>query len=115
MKSAKKSTKGKPGRKPKAMKRVTKIARGKRAKLAVFRGKKENTSGGLKQSDLLKNKNGKIVSKKSSLRAKKNKFMQAVSAARKELKIKGFQIVGGKTKAGIELLERARKIHKSMK
>merc|ERR1711918_252138 len=47
----------------KAMK-VSKIAKGKYKKALVFRGSKEKTSGGLKKSDLIKNANGKIVSKK---------------------------------------------------
>ena len=42
------------------------IAKGKMAKSVVFRGSKAKTSGGLKKSDLKKNKNGKIVSAKKS-------------------------------------------------
>merc|ERR1712192_379457 len=84
----------------KMAKRVSKIAKGKRAKYAVFVGRKEKTVGGIKKADLMKNKNGKIVTKKSSARGKKNKFMNAVIAARKALGIKGFQAVGGKTAKG---------------
>merc|ERR1719187_723545 len=39
----------------KAMK-VSKIAKGKRAKSSVFRGRKAKTSGGLKKQDLIKSK-----------------------------------------------------------
>merc|ERR1719158_1469393 len=46
------------------------IARGKFAKSKVFKGTKEKTASGLKKSDLIKNKSGKVVSKKSSERAK---------------------------------------------
>merc|ERR550519_1065308 len=49
----------------KAMK-VSKIAKGKRAKSSVFRGRKAKTSGGLKKQDLIKSKSGKVVSKKMS-------------------------------------------------
>ena len=48
----------------KAMK-VSKIARGK---AWVFSGKKEKASGGLKKADFIKNKSGKVVSKKASLK-----------------------------------------------
>merc|ERR1712146_388179 len=50
----------------KAMKKkaVSKIAKGRFAKVVVFRGSKAKTSGGLTSSDLIKNSRGKIVSKK---------------------------------------------------
>ena len=35
-----------------------------RSKLEVYRGKASHTSGGLKKGDLMKNKQGKVVSKK---------------------------------------------------
>merc|ERR1719375_8031 len=56
----------------KAMKKkaVSKIARGQMAKAMVLRGSKEKTTGGLTAKDLIKNKYGKIVSKKSSGRSK---------------------------------------------
>merc|ERR1712013_825742 len=99
-------------KKKKAAKRVSKIAKGKRAKYAVFVGRKEKTVGGIKKNDLMKNKNGKIVTKKSSALGKKNKFMNAVIAARKALGIKGFQAVGGKTAKGQALLKKARSLYK---
>merc|ERR1719482_851632 len=82
----------------KAMKKktVSKIARGKMAKAVVLRGNKEKTAGGLKRSDLMKNKDGKIVSKKMSAAAKKRfastvgPWMKAVKKARAALKLKGF-------------------------
>ena len=40
-------------------------------RLQVFRGKRTRTSGGLKKVDLVKNKFGKIVSKKKQVKAKK--------------------------------------------
>merc|ERR1712006_30566 len=57
----------------KAMKKkaVSKIAKGKLAKLVVFNGTKEKTMSGLKKSDLIKSKSGKIVSKKQSAQGKK--------------------------------------------
>merc|ERR1712137_1453559 len=70
MKSMKKKSSKKGGMKKKAM-RVSKIAKGKRAKSSVFRGSKVSTSGGLKKSDLTRNKDGKVVSKKASAAGKK--------------------------------------------
>merc|ERR1719409_368175 len=77
----------------KAMKKkaVSKIAKGKFCKVLVYRGTKEKTIGGLTKSDLIKNKHGKIVSKKASLRAKKNSgWTTAIQKARKALGLKGF-------------------------
>jgi len=77
----------------KAMK-VSKIAKGSHAKSLVFRGKREKTSGGLTKADLVKNKNGKIVSKASAMGKKRfaglKKWTEAVSKARKALGLKGF-------------------------
>merc|ERR1719274_291516 len=87
------------------------IAHGKRGKSSVFKGTKVKTSGGLKKSDLKKNKAGKIVSKAASDAAKKGKgykkimaWSAATKAARKSLGIKGFCPVGGKTAKGKSLL-----------
>merc|ERR1712243_55712 len=105
---------GKKGgmKKKKAAKRVGKIAKGKRSRAAVFNGRKEKTKSGLKKGDLIKNKSGKIVTRKASARGKKNKFMNAVIAARKALGIKGFQACGGKTAKGQQLLAKARALYK---
>merc|ERR1711904_751627 len=76
----------------KAMKKksVSKIAKGQMAKVMVLRGSKEKTVGGMTAKDLCKNKYGKVVSKKQSARGKKAPWIQAVSKARKALKITGF-------------------------
>merc|ERR1719335_1428337 len=86
------------------------IAKGKRAKISVFKGTKVKTTGGLKKSDLKKNKAGRVVSAKASAQAKKGKsykWILAVKAARTQLKIKGFCPVGGKSAAGKALLAKA--------
>merc|ERR1739838_426175 len=113
MKSAMK--KAKTGMK-KVMK-VSKIGKGKLAKSAVFKGRKEKTVGGLTKSSLLKNKRGKVVSKGASAKAKKafassplKKWMEAVQKARKELKVKGFCPVGGKTAQGKALYAKVKSI-----
>merc|ERR1712176_584855 len=86
------------------VKKVSVIAKGKRAKLAVFSGKKAKTVGGLTKATLTKSKSGKIVSKALSAGSKKRfvqsalkKWCDATKKARKELGIKGFCAVGGKT------------------
>merc|ERR1739841_209064 len=69
---AMKAMKAKKAMKMKAMKKkVSVIAKGKRARSSVFRGTKAKTSGGMTKDSLKKNKNGKIVSKKASDRSKK--------------------------------------------
>merc|ERR1740122_746826 len=96
----------------KKVKKVSKVAKGRGAKAAVLKGKKEKTVGGLTAASLVKNKAGKVVSKKASVRGKKNKWPQAVAQARKELKIKGFCPVGGKSEQGKKLLAKVRSIFK---
>ena len=80
---------------PKAMKAMKKkVISARLAKRHAFAGKISKTASGLTKSDLVKNKMGKIVSKKASLRAKKNNsfgpWLVAVKKARKALNIKGF-------------------------
>merc|ERR1719453_348586 len=79
----------------KAMKKksVSKIARGRLAKVMVLRGSKAKTVGGMTAKDLLTNKYGKVVSKKRSAFAKKSPWIQAVTKARKALKITGFAAI----------------------
>merc|ERR1712215_391130 len=118
MKKSMKAAAKKTGMKRRAMKKSV-IAKGKRAKSSVFRGTKAKTSGGLKKSDLVRNKAGKIVSRKASENAKKNfkkrgldKWFNAVKAARKALGIKGFCPIGGKSAKGQALLKKVRSLAK---
>merc|ERR1712217_1023833 len=53
-------------------KRVSVIAKGKNARSVVFRGGKAKTATGMTKDKLTKNKNGRIVSKAQSTRAKRN-------------------------------------------
>ena len=89
------------------------IAKGRLAKVMVLRGSKAHTTGGLKASDLTKNKNGRVVSKKKSAAGKKSKWIQACVKARSALKIKGFAVIGGKTAQGQALLKKARSFYKA--
>merc|ERR1719263_2271810 len=98
----------------KAMKKkaVSKIAKGKLAKMVVFRGTKAKTTGGLSKSDLTKNKNGKIVSKKQSAQGKKayahiKGWVVAVQKAKKALGVKGFVAI----KKGTPLYKKAKELY----
>merc|ERR1711964_735485 len=93
----------------KAMKKksVSKIARGSHAKSMVLRGTKEKTVGGMTAKDLTKNKYGKVVSKKRSAFAKKSPWIQAISKARKALKITGFSAI----KKGTPLYAKAKEFY----
>merc|ERR1719335_754272 len=101
----------------KKAKRVSIIAKGKRAKSAVFSGRKEKTTSGLKKSDLVKSKTGKVVSKRASARAKRvyansgiKKWAEACKKARKELGLKGFVAIGGKSTQGKALYAKVRSL-----
>merc|ERR1719263_927184 len=87
--------------KKRAMKKTAKTYKSKQgAKNAVFSGK------------IMKTKAGRVVSKKLSAKGKASKWMKAVVAARKALGIKGFQIIGGKSAKGQQLLKKARSLYK---
>ena len=74
------------------------------AKRHAFFGKIGKTATGLKKTDLVKNKTGRIVSRKRSAMGKKNKWIVAVGKARAFLKIKGFAVV----KKGTPLYKKAK-------
>merc|ERR1719396_325792 len=87
----------------KAMKKkgVSKIAKGRYAKAVVLRGgAKEKTSGGLTAAMLMKNKRGKVVSKKAHAQGQARfgrirPWLEAVVAARKALQASGFVPING--------------------
>merc|ERR1719469_890632 len=136
MKAAMKAMKAKPMKAVKAMKKVKKvmkakamkkkamkrsvIAKGKLAKVMVLHGFNVKTSGGLKKDNLKKNKEGRIVSKAASDRAKKayagsaiQKWNKAVQQAKKALNMSGMVFVGGKTAQGRALYAKAKVIYKA--
>ena len=63
-----------------AMKAMKKKVRGR--KWQVLKGTRTKTQGGLTKTDLIKNKRGKVVSRKQSQRGKQSKWMKACSATR---------------------------------
>eukprot|EP00927_Polykrikos_kofoidii_P035324 TRINITY_DN2990_c0_g1_i2.p1 TRINITY_DN2990_c0_g1~~TRINITY_DN2990_c0_g1_i2.p1 ORF type:complete len:168 (-),score=25.97 TRINITY_DN2990_c0_g1_i2:96-551(-) len=103
----------------KAMK-VSSVARGSLMRASVFAGRKEKTYTGLKASDLIKNKRGKIVSKTSSAGARQRyegsklqKWGQAVKDARKQLALTGYVGLNSPTPEGRALYAKARAIYTS--
>merc|ERR1711933_12708 len=93
-------------------KRVSKVARGKLAKALVLRGSKEKTSGGLTKDMLMRNKRGKIVSKRLSAHGKRSykqveDWVEAVMGARDLLHIRGFLAINGQSLQGRALYMKA--------
>merc|ERR1712124_70504 len=85
---------------------------GKMARSVVFRGTKAKTYTGLTKTDLVKNKRGKIVTKKSLAAGKKNYsnikgWVVACQKARKALGIKGFVAI----KKGSDLYKKAKELY----
>merc|ERR1719456_1170774 len=94
----------------------SKIARGKYAKAMVLRGTKLKTSGGLTRELLMRNKRGKIVSKKASAHGQRAfKFIEtwvdSVMEARTALHARGFVAINGKTLQGKALYVKAKALH----
>merc|ERR1719408_1035292 len=83
-----------------------KVVSARLAKRHAFFGKIDKTKTGLKKSDLVKNKSGRVVSKKRSLLSKKSPWIAAVKAARSALKIKGFCAI----KKGAPLYKKAKEL-----
>merc|ERR1712096_91269 len=94
-------------------KKVSKIAKGRFAKAVVLRGGKEKTVGGLTKDKLMRNKRGKIVSRKSSASGKKafgniQDWVSSVVAARKALQVTGFVAINGKSLQGKALYAKSK-------
>merc|ERR1719149_80670 len=113
MKTMKKAAAMKAMKPMKAMKKkVSIVGRGRMAKSMVLKGAREHTVGGLKAKDLMRNKYGKIVSKKRHAASAKSPWMIACKAARKALGVKGFCVIGGKTPEGKALYAKAKSLVK---
>merc|ERR1712232_195322 len=101
-------------------KRVSKIAKGKLARAQVFRGSKEKTVSGLSKDQLLKNKRGKIVSRKAAAAGRKRfanikSWSECVIAARKALNLRGFVAINGKKAEGKALYAKAKALYAERK
>merc|ERR1719272_2091511 len=102
----------------KKAKRVTKIARGRFARSLVLRGKKEKTVGGLTSAMLIKNKRGKVVSKRASARGKRSykqieSWVESLMSARESLKVQGFVAINGKSLQGKALYVKAKAVQRA--
>merc|ERR1719456_1668344 len=102
----------------KAKKRVSKVAKGRFARAVVLRGKsaKVKTSGGLTKTDLMKNRYGRVVSKKRNAMGKKayrlvKNWTAALMKARKALNVTGFVAVTGPTAQGKALYAKAKSFY----
>merc|ERR1719409_792221 len=98
-------------------KRVSKIAKGKLAKAIVLRGSKEKTSGGLTKDHLMRNKRGKVVSKRASANGRRafrniEGWVNSVVAARKALQVTGFVAINGKSLQGKALYVKSKALHR---
>merc|ERR1719224_171685 len=94
-------------------KRVSKVAKGRFAKALVLRGSKEKTVGGLRKDALMKNKRGKVVSKRASANGKRRYaqiegWVEGVMAARSALRLTGFVAINGKSLMGKALYVKAK-------
>merc|ERR1711972_545124 len=99
-------------------KRVSKIARGKFARSQVLRGSKEKTLSGMTKDNLMRNKYGKIVSKKVSAAARKRYqssgaklWAECIKQARKALNLKGFVAINGKQAEGKALYAKTKSLY----
>merc|ERR1711981_15534 len=110
-KKAKRVTKRKAVRKPK---RVTKKSMTGSMRM-VWNGSKTYTKGGLTKSNLMVNKNGRLMSKKAHANGKKafagvKSWNVALSKARKELGITGFVKIN-RGEMGVKLYNLAKTYH----
>merc|ERR1740121_3616952 len=92
------------------------IAKGVQAKSQVLKGKKVKTSGGLTKDMLMKNKRGKVVSKKRHAAGSKiykavKKWTECVISARKALRLKGFVAINAKKPEGKALYAKAKALY----
>merc|ERR1719281_235051 len=86
-------------------KKVSKIAKGRMAKSLVFRGSREKTTGGLTRDSLMRNKRGKVVSKRQNAKGKRafknvETWVEAFVQAREMLRVEGFHAINRKTLQG---------------
>merc|ERR1711977_260617 len=106
----------KTGMKAAMKKKKSIIAKGVLSKSQVLKGAKVKTSGGLTKDKLMKNKRGKVVSKKAHAVALKSysrvkKWVECVNKARSTLGLKGFVAINGKKPEGKALYAKAKALY----
>merc|ERR1711907_552562 len=87
-------------------------------KAIVFRGSKQKTASGLTRDLLMRNKRGKVVSKKSNASGKRafrniQDWVSSVVAARKALQVTGFVAVNGRSLQGKALYVKSKVLRAS--
>merc|ERR1719324_370911 len=96
-------------------KRVSKVAKGRRAKYLVFKGTKEKTVSGLTKEDIVRNKSGKLVSRKKSALGKKfdrvKGWRESFMKARAVMGVRGFVAMNGQTAQGKALYAKTRSFY----
>merc|ERR1719433_1020549 len=109
--------KGKAARAMKGMKAkcAPKVATGRYAKAMVIAGSRERTVGGIRAEGLMRNKRGRIVSKRRNAHGKRmyrnvESWIEAVLAARAALHCKGLVVINGRTLLGKALYAKAKAI-----
>merc|ERR1719152_874102 len=95
---------------------ISKIARGRYAKAMVLRGSKAKTVGGLTADLLMRNKRGKVVSKKASAHGHRafrhiEGWVDSVMEARAALHSRGFVAINGRSLAGQALYVKAKGLY----
>merc|ERR1719343_980949 len=106
--------------KVKKSKKVSIIAKGRYAKATVLKGNKTKTVGGLTREQLMKNKRGKVVSKKAAAQGKRafrniQDWVSSVVAARKALQVSGFVAINGKSLQGKALYVKSKALSAARK
>uniref|UniRef100_A0A7S1LYR9 Uncharacterized protein n=1 Tax=Alexandrium catenella TaxID=2925 RepID=A0A7S1LYR9_ALECA len=101
--------------KAKQRKRRSKVARGRVAKAMVFSGAREKTAGGLTKDGLVRNKEGRLVSKRRNALGRQKyhqveDWVKAVVQARQAVHATGFVAVNGKTVLGKAIYLKAKSI-----
>mmetsp|Transcript_61871 Transcript_61871/g.184294 ORF Transcript_61871/g.184294 Transcript_61871/m.184294 type:complete len:143 (+) Transcript_61871:92-520(+) len=97
-------------------KRVSKVAKGRFARVLVLRGRKEKTVSGLTKDGLMRNKRGRVVSKRASAAGMRRYrrvegWIESLMEARQMLHTKGFVAVNGKSLHGKALYLKAKSIY----
>merc|ERR1711964_436852 len=96
-------------------KRVSKVAKGRLAKYLVFKGTKAKTVSGLTKEDLVRSKNGKLVSRKKSALGKKfdrvKGWRESFMKARAVMGMRGFVAMNGQSAQGKALYAKTKSFY----
>merc|ERR1719487_1219766 len=96
-------------------KRVSKVAKGRRAKYLVFKGTKEKTVSGLTKEDIVRSKSGKLVSRKKSALGKKfdrvKGWRESFMKARAVMGMRGFVAMNGQSAQGKALYAKTKSFY----